>query len=238
MATPHIEAKKEEIAKTVIMPGDPLRAKYIAETYLENYKLVNSVRNMFAYTGTYHGVEVTIFASGMGIPSMGIYSYELFQFYDVENIIRIGTCGANQKDIKLLDIILADSSYSLSTFAKLFDGCEDKILDASTELNEKLEEAAIRNHIPIKKGMIITSDVFDPYVDISKYMENYSKDLVTLASEMEAFGLFFMAKKLNKKASCLLTVVDSPYDKKEISSQDRQNSLDDMIKIALESILK
>lgn len=238
MATAHIEAKKEDIAKTVLMPGDPLRAKMIAETYLDNYRLVNSVRNILAYTGTYKGKEVTIFASGMGIPSVGIYSYELFHFYDVEKIIRIGTCGANQKDLKLLDVILAESSYSLSTFAKLFDGTEDKIMYASKELNYKIEETAIRNNIPIKKGMIITSDIFDVYVDIPKYMKNYPKDLITLASEMEAFGLFFMAKRFNRQASCLLTVVDSPYDSREISSQDRQNSLDTMIKLALESILK
>ena len=118
MATPHIEARKEDIAKIVLMPGDPLRAKMIAETYLDNYRLVNTVRNIFAYTGIYKGKEVTIFASGMGIPSVGIYSYELFKFYDVDSIIRIGTCGANCEEVKILDVILAESSYSLSTFAK------------------------------------------------------------------------------------------------------------------------
>ena len=112
MATPHIEARKEDIAKIVLMPGDPLRAKMIAETYLDNYRLVNTVRNIFAYTGIYKGKEVTIFASGMGIPSVGIYSYELFKFYDVDSIIRIGTCGANCEEVKILDVILAESSYS------------------------------------------------------------------------------------------------------------------------------
>ena len=236
MATAHIEAKKGDIAKTVLMPGDPLRAKMIAEKYLVNYRLVNSVRNILAYTGTYKGKEVTVFASGMGIPSVGIYSYELFHFYDVENIIRIGTCGANREDIKLLDVILAESAYSLSTFAQVFDGTEDKVMPASGELNQKIEQSALMNHIPLKKGMIITSDVFNVYVDMVEYMKKYPADLETLASEMEAFGLFFMAQKLNKKASCLLTVVDSPYDEREVSSQDRQNSLDTMIKIALDSI--
>lgn len=236
MATAHIEAKKGDIAKTVLMPGDPLRAKMIAEKYLENYRLVNSVRNILAYTGTYKGKEVTVFASGMGIPSVGIYSYELFHFYDVENIIRIGTCGANKEDVKLLDVILAESAYSLSTFAQVFDGTEDKVMPASGELNQKIEQSALMNHIPLKKGMIITSDVFNVYVDMVEYMKKYPADLETLASEMEAFGLFFMAQKLNKKASCLLTVVDSPYDEREVSSQDRQNSLDTMIKIALDSI--
>lgn len=239
MATPHIEAEKGSIAKTVLMPGDPLRAKMIAETYLEDYHLVNTVRNILAYTGNYQGREVTVFASGMGIPSMAIYSYELFKFYDVEEIIRIGTCGANQKDVHLLDVILAEDAYSLSTFAKLFDGTEDKIMPASFDLNRKLELAARDNHTSLKKGMILTSDVFDPYVeDVNAYFANYPKKLHTLASEMEAFGLFFLAKKLNKKASCLLTVVDSPYEEKIISSEERQNSLNTMIKIALDSILK
>jgi purine-nucleoside phosphorylase len=174
----------------------------------------------------------------MGIPSIGIYSYELFNFYGVENIIRIGTCGANRSDIKVLDVILASKSYSLSTFAKLFDGTEDKIMPSSEELNQKILLASSDNNIPIKTGMIITSDIFDVYVDNEKYMKNYPSDLDTLASEMEAFGLFYMAKKFNKNASCLLTVVDSPYDSRQISSSDRQNSLDNMIKIALDSILK
>lgn len=238
MATPHIEARKGDIAKTVLMPGDPLRAKMIAETYLDDYRLVNTVRNIFAYTGTYKNKPVTIFASGMGIPSVGIYSYELYHFYDVENIIRIGTCGANKEDIKLLDVILAESSYSLSTFAKLFDKTEDKIMYSSVELNEKIEKTALDGNIDLKKGMIITSDVFNVYVDNKTYLSNYPDDLVTLASEMEAFGLFFIAKKLGKKAACLLTVVDSPYDKREISSMDRQNSLNTMIKLALDSTLK
>ncbi len=239
MPTPHIEAKKEDIAKIVLMPGDPLRAKMIADSYLENYRLVNTVRNILAYTGFYKGKEITIFASGMGIPSIGIYSYELFQFYGVEEIIRIGTCGANRQDVKLLDVILAESASSLSTFAKLFDGTEENTIPSSIELNQKIEQAAKDNHITLKKGMILTSDVFDPYVeDINQYFANYPKEWNTLASEMEAFGLFYMAKKFNKKASCLLTVVDSPYDKKEISSEERQNSLNEMIIIALDSILK
>lgn len=238
MATPHIEARKEDIAKIVLMPGDPLRAKMIAETYLDNYRLVNTVRNIFAYTGIYKGKEVTIFASGMGIPSVGIYSYELFKFYDVDSIIRIGTCGANCEEVKILDVILAESSYSLSTFAKLFDGTTDKIMPSSIELNQKIEQASLENNITLKKGMIITSDVFNVYVDMGKYLSNYPVELKTLASEMEAFGLFFIAKKLNKKASCLLTVVDSPYEETEISSSDRQNSLNTMIKVALDSIVK
>ena len=125
MSTPHNKAKKGEIAKTVLMPGDPLRAKFIADNYLENVKMFNDVRNMYGCTGTYKGKEVSVMGSGMGMPSIGIYSYELYSQYDVENIIRIGTCGANAQEVKLLDVILADSSYSLSTFAQLFDGTKD-----------------------------------------------------------------------------------------------------------------
>ena len=237
MATPHIEAQEGEIAKTVIMPGDPLRAKYIADNFLEDVKLVNKVRNILAYTGKYKGKEFTVFASGMGIPSIGIYSYELFTFYNVEKIIRIGTCGANREDIKLFDVILADSAYSLSTFAYLFDGTEDKVMYADSKINNKIETTANETNISLKRGTIITSDVFNVYVDNEKYMAKYPSNLNSLASEMESFGLFFIAKKLNKKASCLLTVVDSPYDKRIVSSEDRQNSLNTMIKLALDSCL-
>lgn len=237
MATVHIEANKEDIKKNVLMPGDPLRAKYIADNYLENVKQVNSVRNMFAYTGTYKGKEVTVFASGMGIPSIGIYSYELFNFYDVDNIIRIGTCGANSKDVNILDIILADSSYSLSTFAYLFDGTKENIMYSSRKLNNKIEDTALKTNTPIKKGMIMTSDIFNVYVDTKEYFAKYPEELNTLASEMEAYGLFYMAKKTGKNAACLLTVVDSPYDERVISSNDRQTSLDQMIKLALDSCL-
>lgn len=238
MPTAHIESKKEDIAKTVLMPGDPLRAKMIAEKYLDNARLVNSVRGMTAYTGFYKGKEVTVFPSGMGIPSMGIYSYELFKFYDVEKIIRIGTCGSNREDIKLLDVILADSSYSLSTFAKVFDNFSSNEIEASNVLNNRIIEIAEDMNMNLKVGKVITSDVFNPYVDSEEeYFNKYPTDLNSLGSEMEAFALFFMAKKLNREASALLTVVDSIYDNRMVSSEDRQNSLDEMILLALNSIL-
>ena len=233
--TVHNEANKEDIAKTVIMPGDPLRVEMIANKYLKDAKKVNSLRGISAYTGYYKDKRITVMASGMGIPSIGIYSYELYKFYDVENIIRIGTCGANREDIKLLDVILADSAFSLSTFAYLFDGDTSNTMNASNELNNIIKEFAKIENVPLKEGKIITSDVFNVYVDKDEYMGKFPKDLNTLASEMEAFGLFFIAKKLNKKASCLLTVVDSQYDEREISSADRQNSLNTMIELALEA---
>ena len=233
--TPHIEAKKEDIAKTVLMPGDPLRAKKIAETYLENYRLVNTVRNIFAYTGTYKGKQVTVMASGMGMPSIGIYSYELFKFYDVEKIIRIGTSGTIHKDVKLLDVILATSAYSVSTFPLLFDGDTDKEYASSSELNNLIIEKGRELGTNIKAGKIITSDVFDPYVDGEKFMSNFPEEEF-LASEMEAFCLFYLAQKLSKQATSLLTVVDSKYDKRSLSSEEREQSLNDMITLALESV--
>ena len=146
--TPHIEAKKDEIAKTVIMPGDPLRAKMIAEKYLENPKLVNDVRNMFAYTGTYKGKEVTVFASGMGNPSMGIYSYELFNVYDVDRIIRVGSCGAYQEDIPLYDVILVENSFSTSSYFSDLTGDESMVVSGSEKLNKKIEETAKKLNVP------------------------------------------------------------------------------------------
>ena len=208
MPTPHIESNKEDIAKVVLMPGDPLRAKYIATNFLKDYKVVNKVRNMLAYTGYYKDVKVTVFSSGMGIPSMGIYAYELFKFYDVEKIIRIGTCGSNNKDIKLQDVILADSSYSLSTFPQLFDGDKDKEYASSKELNDIIINKAHELNINLHVGKILTSDVFDVYVDKEKFDSNFPKDIF-LATEMEAFCLFYLAKKLNKEATALMTVVDS-----------------------------
>ena len=236
MATAHIESNLEDIAPIVLMPGDPLRAKYIAENFLENYKLVNSVRNMFGYTGFYKGTKVTVFSSGMGIPSIGIYAYELYKFYNVEKIIRIGTCGSNSPDIKILDIVLADSAYSLNTFPMLFDGDTEKEYPASSNLNSNIVEVANKNSLNVHVGKIITSDVFDVYVDFEKYISNYPKENF-LATEMESFCLFYLAHKLNKQAACLLTVVDSHFDNRVVTSMERQTSLNTMINLALESVV-
>lgn len=235
MATAHIEAKKEDIAKVVLMPGDPLRAKMIAETYLDNYRLVNSVRNILAYTGNFKGKEVTIFASGMGNPSMGIYSYELFKFYDVEEIIRVGTCGAYKEELNLYDTIIVEGSYSTSNYAKEQANIQDNIVYSNDELNKKLIEAASDLNVDIKKGLIHCSDVF--YKENNNYQELVEKYNV-LGVEMETFALFSNAKTLNKKATCVLTVSDSLVTKQETTSEERQNSFHTMIKIALESILK
>ena len=230
--TPHIESKKEDIAKTVLMPGDPLRAKYIAENFLENYRLVNQVRGIFAYTGTYKGKEVTVMASGMGMPSIGIYSYELYNFYDVENIIRIGTAGAYSSEINLFDIVISTDAYSESSFAKV-QGYDSDTIEASKELNDKIIETANRINSKYRLGRIHSTDVFYGNVDINDLYNNKK----CLAVEMESYALFYNAKKLNKKAACILTISDNLITKQETTPMERQTALNDMITLALESTL-
>ncbi len=235
--TAHIESKKEDIAEVVLMPGDPLRAKYIAENFLTDYKLVNKVRNMFGYTGYYKGKRVTVFASGMGIPSIGIYSYELYKFYDVKKIIRIGTSGSFNKNIKVKDVVLSSGAYCKSYFDQLFDGNDINFIKSSESLNENIKTVATNKNIPLKIGKTITSDVFDLYSSsMEKFKSNYPEEDY-LAVEMEAFGLFYMANRLGREASCLMTVVDSFYDEKSLTSEEREKSLNEMITIALESVL-
>ena len=237
MATPHIGCEKGDIARTVLMPGDPLRAKYIAENFLEDYKLVNEVRNMLGYTGYYKGKKVTVFASGMGIPSIGIYSYELYKYYDVENIIRIGTCGSYNKNVKLLDVILSSGAYCKSYFDQLLDGVDVNFIQSSSELNRLIMNQAKVLGISMKYGKTITSDVFDLYCDDAEEFRNNFPNMDFLSVEMEAFGLFYIAKKLGREAACLMTVVDSLYDNRSLTSEEREKSLDEMIKLALESII-
>ena len=236
MATAHIESKKEDIAKIVIMPGDPMRAKYIAEHYLTNVRLINDVRGMLGYTGFYNNKEITVFASGMGCPSIGIYAYELYKFYDVEKIIRIGTSGACRDDVNIFDVIIADSAYTLSVYPKLLFDDDNHEFSSSKNISDTLEESARTKNIPYKRGMIITSDVFDLYADRNKYFSNYPSNLNALALEMEAAALFAIAKHLNKEAGAVLTVVDSVYTDAVVSSDDRERSLDTMIKLVLDSI--
>ena len=237
MPTAHIESKLEDIAPIVLMPGDPLRAKYIAEKFLEDAKLINTVRNMFGYTGTYKGKRVTVFASGMGIPSIGIYSYELYKFYNVEKIIRIGTCGSFDENIKLLDVILSTGAYCKSHFDELLDGVDIDFIQSSDEINRSIMNTAKVKNIDLKVGKTITSDVFDLYCDSKEKFRDNFPDMNFLGVEMEAFGLFYIAKKLEREASCLMTVVDSLFDKRSLSSEEREKSLDEMITLALESII-
>ncbi len=236
MPTPHIESKKNEIAENVLMPGDPLRAKYIAEKFLTDYKLVNKVRNMYAYTGYYKGKRVTVFASGMGIPSIGIYAYELFEFYNVKRIIRIGSAGSQHKDVRVKDVVLSMGAYSLSYYDKLLDGNDKNIARSSFSLNEKILKTAKKLNKPVVYGLTMTSDVFDVYVDSEKFRKNFP-NVNFLAVEMEAFGLFYLGEKFKRETACLMTVVDSKYEKKALTSQEREKSLDEMILLALESLI-
>ena len=231
--TAHNEAKIDEIAKTVLMPGDPLRAKYIAETYLKNIKLVNQVRGMLAYTGTYKGKTLTIMASGMGMPSIGIYSYELFKFYNVDNIIRIGSAGSYVKELNVKDLVMVDNAYSDSSFAYVQNGFLLNHIESDKSINEVIKNTANEHNINIKLENIYSSDVFyhDKEVD---FVKKYNLKAV----EMESFALFHNAKALNKKAACLLTISDSFVTKEEMTSEERQNSLNEMITLALEAAIK
>lgn len=230
--TPHISAEKSEIAKTVLMPGDPLRAKFIAETYLIDAKLVNEVRNMLAYTGLYKGKKVTIMSSGMGMPSMGIYSYELYKFYDVENIIRVGSAGSYTDSIDLYDVVLVNESYSKSSYAKT-QGYVEEIIPANNSLNNKIKETANKLNKKIIEGRIHSTDVFYSNVNID-YLFNEKKCLCT---EMESFALFYNAKILNKKAACLLTISDNLITKEETTAEERRIGFEEMIELALETAI-
>lgn len=237
--TAHNEAKKEDITNIVIMPGDPLRAKYIAEHFLENATLVNAIRNIYAYTGEYKGKKITVMASGMGMPSMGIYAYELFKFYDVDTIIRIGSCGTFVPEVKLFDTILVTSSYTEGNFAFAMNGQTCHTINSSEEIDSIIEKTSKETNIPIVKGNILCNEFFDPYMDdIQELLTRLPKKEQIIGSEMESFALFYTANVLNKKAACLLTVVDSMFEKRSISAEERQTSLNNMIKLALESSLE
>ncbi len=233
--TAHIEAKKDEIAQTIIMPGDPLRAKFIAETYLKDYKLVNTIRNIYAYTGYYKDQKITIMASGMGMPSIGIYSYELYKFYDVKNIIRVGTAGAYTKDLNLYDVVLVNAGYSDSSYAKVQNNSDDKLIEASYATNLYISTTAEERNIPITIGNIYSSDVF--YKEEDNY-KDIVKETGCIACEMESFALFHNAKVLNKRASCLLTISNSFVTNEETTAEERQNAFTKMIELALEASLK
>ncbi|MGL5590694.1 MAG: purine-nucleoside phosphorylase [Metamycoplasmataceae bacterium] len=231
--TPHINAKKGEIAKTVLMPGDPLRAKFVAETYLKDVKLVNQIRNMFMYTGTYNGKPVTIAGSGMGCPSIGIYSYELFKFYDVENIIRIGSAGSYWENIKVYDLVLATEAIGDSTaFTESVLGEAKEVMEPSKKLNDKIIESAKKLKREMHLGRIHSSDIFYSSIPVQERITR-TKALVV---EMESYALFTNAKKLGKNAACLLTVSDNIITNEESSPEERQSSFKDMMEVALGAI--
>ena len=237
----HIEVKdKSDIAQLVLMPGDPLRAKYIAENFLDDAKCVTSVRNMLGFTGFYKGKKVTVMGSGMGMPSMGIYAFELFHYFNVEKIIRIGTCGAVSPKANINDMILSDKVYSESNFAYTFNNYRERIVVADPSLNKSVMEAA--NELSLNGnlhvGMLTTMDVFGPYIDFERVLGRIPKNLDILGEEMEAFGLIHIANNMGRKATAIATVVDSKYSNVVLTIEQRQTSLNNMIKLALEAIIK
>lgn len=235
MATVHIESNMGDISDVVLMPGDPNRSEYIAKKFLKDYRLVNSVRGMTAYTGYYNDRLVTIFPSGMGNPSMGIYSYELFKEYGVENVIRIGSCGGYNESLKLNDVILATGSYSESTYAQVMDGYMEKTINSSDNLNALIENTASDKMINIVKGNVFCSDAFYE-MDYDFRQRALEKDV--LGIEMETFALFNNARKFGKNATALLTVSDLFFSPEKLTSDEREKNLNDMIILALESCLK
>ena len=229
MATVHIESKKEDIANIVLMPGDPKRAQYMADKFLTDVKLVNNVRGMTAYTGYYKNKRVTVFPSGMGNPSMGIYSYELFNFYDVDEIIRIGSCGAVCEDIELGSVILPTCAYTNSNFSCQFDSEIVNYCFSSNEINDRIKECSLKHNINLIESDVKTSDLF---YHLKKENDMFSYSAV----EMECFALFYIAKRLNKKASAVLTVSDNIKTLEEMSSKERETTFNDAITLVLESL--
>ena len=231
MATPHNEAERGDFADIVLMPGDPMRAKLVAETYLENPTLVNKVRGMLGYTGTYHGKRVTVMASGMGQPSIGIYSYELFNFYDVDNIIRVGTCGSFDKDLHARDIILAMGACTNGNYASQYNLPGTFCPIASFDLVKRAAELCEKAGINYKVGNILSSDMF--YDDANSGMD-WAK-MGVLGVEMESAALYCNAARAGKNALCICTVSDSfIYPEENTTAEERQNSFTAMMKIALE----
>ena len=221
MSTAHNQAGEKDIAKTVLMPGDPLRAQHIAQTYLEDVVQFNRVRNMFGYTGTYKGTRISVMGSGMGMASIGIYSYELFKFYGVENIIRIGSAGAYVEDLHLFDLVLADSAWSESTYPLAQAGVKSDIMEPSEKQ-------------PLRSARIHSSDVFYHEENVPNH-EDFYREHGCVCVEMESFALFHNARILGKHAACLLTISDSLVSKAATSAQERQTPFHQMMVLALES---
>lgn len=230
----HIESKLEDISNVVLMPGDPKRCEYIARKFLANSKIVNNVRGMTAYTGYYKSKKITVFPSGMGCPSVGIYSYELFKEYNVDTIIRIGTMGG-YTDLKLKDIVLVDNSITNSNYGKYLCNYPNININGDMELNNIIENTSKELGLNIYKGNIYSSDVF--YEQNNDFKDKVAKYNV-LGVEMESFALFINAKLLNKKAATLLMVSDSFIYPDKLSSLEREQGLDNLIILALETSLK
>lgn len=233
----HMNAKKEDVAPVVLLPGDPLRAKYIAENFLTNVKEITNVRNMLGFTGDYKGTRVTVMGSGMGMPSCGIYAFELFYFYNVQKIIRIGTCGVVNPEVEIPEIILADKIYSEANFAFSYNGYRGNTVTPAMNLVNKIYATANEKNLKIHKGTLMTTDVFGPYVDDDTLLERAPKNLNILGEEMESFGLIHVANSFNREAAVMCTAVDSKFTDKIVTPEERQTSLNDMIALALDSLV-
>lgn len=233
----HIAANAD-IGELVIFPGDPLRAKYIAENFLENAELVTNIRNMSGYTGIYQGKKITVMGSGMGMPSASIYTFELIHFFKVKKIIRIGTCGAVSPKMAIGDIVLATQVYSESNFAYTYNNYPNYIVKSNENLNANIMDTAKNNDFKLQVGMITTMDVFGPYIDFERVLKRIPSEYEILAEEMEAFGIIHVANSLNVEVSCIATVVDSKYSKVVLTPEQREKTLNDMITLALKAIIK
>ncbi len=234
MSTPHIESKTNEISKYVLMPGDPERVEYIAKNFLTDIKLVNTVRGEIAYTGTYKNKRITVFSSGMGIASMGIYSHELFDKYDVDAIIRIGTAGSYTNDLKLKSIFLSQSAYSETCYDEEATNKSMDVVNSSFELNNVIIDTAKELGIELNMGRVHTTEAFYAAKDENKYLLEHDCKCV----EMEAFSLFVNAKKFHKQATALLTITDLKTTGESLKREDRVIRVNTMITLALESIIK
>ena len=237
MSTAHNRANLEDVAKVVLMPGDPLRAKLIAENFLENPVLFNDVRGMLGYTGTYKGKRVSVMGSGMGMASMGIYSYELFKFYNVDAIIRVGSTGSYSEKLPMKSVALVKGAYSESTYALAQSGDTATMQYPDEDLNNLIESVSKEVSIPVVETNTHSSDVFYYEGDMEK-PEKMIEEQDALCVEMESFALFHNAKVLNKKAACLLTVSDSLSTNEHLSADERQTSFNEMITLALESAIR
>lgn len=232
MGTPHNEAQPGAVAKTVLMPGDPLRAQYIAQTYLEDAVTFNNVRGMLGFTGRYEGIPVSVMGSGMGMPSIGIYSYELYSQYGVENIIRIGSAGSYTPQAEVYDVVLASAAYSESSYARVQNGSAEDTGFPSLSLNGVIRQAAQQCGVKLLEGPIHSSDVFYRE-DKTPYYERLYREHGCLCVEMESFALFHNAAVLGKNAACLLTISDSFVSSEMTTPQQRQTSFHDMMRVAL-----
>lgn len=232
MSTPHLQGEKGDYAPVVLMPGDPLRAKFIAETYLDNVKCVNEIRSMLGFTGTYKGVPVSVQGSGMGQPSIGIYSYELFNFYDVQSIIRVGTAGGIKDEIRLRDLVLAQGACTNSNFAAQYELPGTYAPIASFRLLRAAADTADKMGVPVNVGNVFSSDLF--YDDADSLAD--WKKMNVLAIEMEAAALYMNAARAGKEALCICTVSDCPLRGEYTTAEERQTSFTGMIELALETV--